>query len=129
MTSCDPTRAPTTQLRNLWVYVIYSSSYISNRKKNNRFGTISKFILVPRVVIQHIAHVLRGYCTPGPYIWRLCAFRQKIKQLWTKYPMDLSEMLQGTQKPQFYFSKGHCCDVTVKNVRKLIFSMFWTINQ
>ena len=33
--------------------------------------------------------VLRGYCTPGPYFWRLCAFSQKIKQLRTKYPMDL----------------------------------------
>ena len=32
---------------------------------------------------------LRGYCTSGPYFWRLCAFSQKIKQLWTKYPMDL----------------------------------------
>ena len=33
--------------------------------------------------------LLRGYCTSGPYFWRLCAFSQKIKQLWTKYPMDL----------------------------------------
>ena len=33
---------------------------------------------------------LRGYCPPGPYFWRLCAFSQKIKQLRTKYPiMDL----------------------------------------
>ena len=32
---------------------------------------------------------LRGYCTPGPYFWRLCAFSQKIKQLRTKYPLDL----------------------------------------
>ena len=32
---------------------------------------------------------LRGYCTPGPYFWRLCAFSQKIKQLWTKHLMDL----------------------------------------
>ena len=32
---------------------------------------------------------LRGYCTSGPYFWRLCAFSKKIKQLWTKYPMDL----------------------------------------
>ena len=32
---------------------------------------------------------LRGYCTSGPYFWRLCAFSQKIKQLRTKYPMDL----------------------------------------
>ena len=33
--------------------------------------------------------LLRGYCTSGPYFWRLCAFSQKIKQLLTKYPMDL----------------------------------------
>ena len=32
---------------------------------------------------------LRGYCTSGPYFWRLCAFSQKIKQLRTKYPLDL----------------------------------------
>ena len=32
---------------------------------------------------------LRGYCTPGPYFSRFCAFSQKIKQLRTTYPMDL----------------------------------------
>ena len=32
---------------------------------------------------------LRGYCTSGSYFWRLCAFSQKIKQLRTKYSMDL----------------------------------------
>ena len=32
---------------------------------------------------------LRGYCTSGPYFWRLFAFSQKMKQLWTKKPMDL----------------------------------------
>ena len=32
---------------------------------------------------------LRGYCTSGPYFWRLCTFSKKIKQLRTKYPMDL----------------------------------------
>ena len=32
---------------------------------------------------------LRGYCTPGSYFGRLCAFSQKIKQLRTKYSMDL----------------------------------------
>ena len=36
-----------------------------------------------------VNNCLRGYCTPGPYFWRLCAFSQKIKQLRTKYPMDL----------------------------------------
>ena len=34
-------------------------------------------------------NTLRGYCTSGPYFWRLCAFSHKIKQLWTKYSMDL----------------------------------------
>ena len=26
---------------------------------------------------------------PWPYFWRFCVFSQKIKQLWTKYPIDL----------------------------------------
>ena len=37
----------------------------------------------------HPAKSLRGYCTSGPYFWRFCAFSQKIKQLRSKYPMDL----------------------------------------
>ena len=32
-------------------------------------------------------------------------------------------MFQVTQKSQFYFSRDHCCEVTVKNVRKSIFSI------
>ena len=28
------------------------------------------------------------------------------------------------KKSQFYFSRDHCCEVTVTNVRKSIFSMF-----
>ena len=39
--------------------------------------------------LMHLSVCLRGYCTPGPYFWRLCAFSQKIKQLRTKYSMDL----------------------------------------
>ena len=35
-----------------------------------------------------------------------------------------SEMFKGTQKSQFSFSRDHCCEITVKNVRKSIFSMF-----
>ena len=35
-----------------------------------------------------------------------------------------SEIFQGTQKSQFYFSRGNCCKVTVKNVQKSIFYMF-----
>ena len=39
----------------------------------------------------HTKHsiLLRGYCTPGPYFWRLCVFSQKIKQIWTMYPVHL----------------------------------------
>ena len=32
---------------------------------------------------------LKGAVPPWPYFWRHCAFSQKIKQLWIKYPMDL----------------------------------------
>ena len=72
---------------------------------------------------------------PWVLFWRLCAFSQKIKQLWTKYPIWIwSEMFQGTQKLQFYFSllllsRDHCCEVIVKNVWKSTFSMFCVINQ
>ena len=41
---------------------------------------------------------LRGYCTSGPYFWRLCAFSQKIKQLWTKYCMDLVRNIPRNSK-------------------------------
>ena len=34
-------------------------------------------------------------------------------------------MFYGTQKSQVYFSRDHCCEVIVKNVRKWIFSMCW----
>ena len=67
-----------------------------------------------------------GYCTLGPYFWRLCAFSQKIKQLWTKYPMDLVRNVPRNSKSQIYFSRDHCCEVTVKIVWKSIFSLFWT---
>ena len=45
-----------------------------------------------------ICTYLRGYCTSGPYFWRLCAFSQKIKQLWTKYPMDLVRNIPKNSK-------------------------------
>ena len=41
---------------------------------------------------------LRGYCTPGPYFWKLCAFSQKIKQLRTKYSMDLDRNVPRNSK-------------------------------
>ena len=43
----------------------------------------------PKNVNNETWKMLRGYCTSGPYFWRLCAFSQKIKQLRTKHPMDL----------------------------------------
>ena len=73
--------------------------------------------------------VLSGYSTPVPYFWRLCAFSQKIKQLWTKYPMDLFRNVPMNSNINFYFSRDHCCEVTVQNVRRSIFAMFWAINQ
>ena len=78
---------------------------------------------------KSISWNLRAYCTPGPYFWRLNVFSQIIKQLRTKYPMDLIRMFQGTQKSQLYFCNDHGCEVTINNVWKSIFSMFWSINQ
>ena len=42
--------------------------------------------------------ILRGYCTPRPYFGRLCTFSWKIKQLWTKYRMDLVRNVRRNSK-------------------------------
>ena len=52
-------------------------------------GSCISYLLKPVTVDWCFAVCLRGYCTPGPYFWRLCTFSPKIKQLRTKYPMDL----------------------------------------
>ena len=53
--------------------------------------------VVSRHLNNHI--LLRGYCTPGPYFWRLCAFAQKIKQLRTKFLiMDLNRNVPRNSK-------------------------------
>ena len=51
------------------------------------------------------------------FLTKLSNFGQSILWIW-------SEMFKETQKSQFCFSRDHCCEVTVKNVRKSIFSMF-----
>ena len=63
------------------------------------------------------------------FLKTLCIFSKNKSNFGQSIPWTWSEMFQGTQKSQFYFSRGHCCEVTVKYVRKSIFSMLWTINQ
>ena len=58
------------------------------RTNNNDAITFMKVVTWNNFCVKHRPY-LRGYCTSGPYFWRLCAFSQKIKQLRTKYPMDL----------------------------------------
>ena len=51
------------------------------------------------VTNSYVLHCfLRGYCTSGPYFARLRAFSQKIKHLWTKYPMDLLRNIPRNSK-------------------------------
>ena len=105
---------------------------VNSRSLNKQqFTCLNPLDLSAKARTNSISRALRGYCTSGPYFWRLCAFSQKIKQLRTKYPMDLVRNVPRNSKLklQFYFSRDHCCEVTVKNVRKSIFSMFWAINQ
>ena len=65
--------------------------------------------------------------------WHALPLIQQSTQQWNKgyYPnlhgWDFS--IPPLPKLQFYFSRDYCCEVTVKNVRKSIFSMFWAINQ
>ena len=57
-------------------------------------------IVIPKVIYLISCHIafnslqycvwdVNNYVSSGPYFWRLCAFSQKINQIWTKYPMDL----------------------------------------
>ena len=72
---------------------------IKNRKIRKNKGSKGCYILYNFVKIdsncskksqkQSRWGSLRRYCTPGPYFRRLREFSQKIKQLWTKHPMDL----------------------------------------
>ena len=63
--------------------------------------------------------LIKGYCTPGLYFWRLGIFSK-----------NGLEIIQETQKSQVHFSRNHDCEVsTVNNVWKSIFYMFWSINQ
>ena len=54
------------------------------------FRSSYSFLKMYKVLILWVAQEFKGYSTTGPpYFWRLSAFSQKRKQLWTKYPMDL----------------------------------------
>ena len=77
-------------LSKLWCTVSWLGGHgcIQHRPASAGVSTeIWNFNLLSWVSLQDRS--LRGYCTPGPYFWRLCAFSQKIKQLRTKYPMHL----------------------------------------
>ena len=65
--------------------------------------------------ILRVNYFKRGYSTHGPYFLET-AFSQKIKQCEQNILWIRSEMFQGTQKSQFYFSRDYCCEVIVKNV-------------
>ena len=95
--------------------LIFSYSFVfttTKRKKNIRWkfrGFMFKGVLHLRTIL-----------------WRLYVFSQNIKQIWTKYPRIWLGIFQGPLKSQFYFNRDHCCEVTVNNVWKPIFSMFWS---
>ena len=52
--------------------------------------------------------ILRVYYTTEPYFWRLCVNSQKIKQLWTKYPMDLIRIVPRNSKITVSFQLATC---------------------
>ena len=75
---------------NFWIlpnFILHRSGVVKNLIFEPNFQHKSKFFWILSNFI--LPGLLRGYCTTGPYFWRLCVFSQKIKQLRTKYPMDL----------------------------------------
>ena len=85
--------------------------------------------------IVNAKYCLNSFCFKGVlhpwalFLKTLCIFSKRSSNFGQNILWIWSEMFQGTQKSQFYFTRDHFCEVTVKNVRKSIFSMFWTINQ
>ena len=65
--------------------------------------------------------LFKGYNTPGPYFERLCAlfFKKKKATLDRSILWIQLEIVQGTQKSQFYFNRDHCCEVRVKQCVKI----------
>ena len=70
---------------NIFVLKTFQKVYVENSKDICKLHHVN----VSDAAIWRECSNLRGYCTSGPYFGRLCAFSQKIKQLWTKYPMNL----------------------------------------
>ena len=58
--------------------------------ETSKTGTVGRYVWYRTQPIS----TLRGYCTPGPYFWRLCVISWKIKQFWTQYPIDLLRNVQ-----------------------------------
>ena len=78
----------TSRIYHQWLYQQTRNAFSTGIGINNFIHTLmSCSNIIFRKLMTY--YLLRGYCTSGPYFWRFCAFSQKIKQLRTKYPMDL----------------------------------------
>ena len=80
--------------------------------------------------LEYCWGTLRGYCTPGPYFWRLCIKKnknknkkigQRIQWIWLKCSKQLNSTGLFQLRPWSWSYS--------KNVWKSISSMFWFINQ
>ena len=120
-----------TWLKSIWPQIMNSS--INKVELLHDFSKItiwlsftSKILHISRYVWYRIKGVLHLWAL---FLKTLCIFSKKKSNFGQSILWSWSEMFQGTQKSQFYFSRHHCCEVTVKNKRKSILSMFWSINQ
>ena len=74
-----------TDMINITTYHLgWLDDFFKQEKKNQPIYHVTrKLYLIMNYHLSPLLPCLRGYCTPGPYFWRLCAFSQKIKQLRT----------------------------------------------
>ena len=77
------------------------------------------------IVVVGLYDVLKGVLQPLSTLFLKTSYIfSKIKQLRTKYQMDLIEMFQGTQKSEFYCNIDHCFEVTLKMCENQYFPCF-----
>ena len=94
---CENFEKKPSQISRFWGEKSYGYSGFTPHNSSTSFPlprlqimfSVMLFVSILTIDLLSRVYVLRGYCTSGPSFWRLFAFSQQIKQLWTKKPMDL----------------------------------------
>ena len=101
------------------LHLIMFSNYVRLRVISLVGTQTTIFILFVYCLNITAIYLLKGVLHPWALFLKTLYIFLKNKATLDKWIW--SEMFKGTQKSQFSFSRDHCCEFTVKDVRKSIF--------